>query len=160
MKTFKDKSGREWTLTINTNAIKRVRDLAKFDLLKITEGREFFASLADPFTLVNVLYTLCKPDADAAKITDEQFGEAMDGDSLEMASTVMLEELTDFFPSRQRKPLKLALEKAYQMQEQSAEIVIERLESPELTEEIMRAVKAAVALPLQTSGNISGTPPE
>jgi len=34
MRTFSDNAGRTWTVQVNVNAIKRVRDLAKVDLLQ------------------------------------------------------------------------------------------------------------------------------
>lgn len=111
MKTFKDDSGRQWSLAVNVTSIKRVRDLCKVDLLTIVEGKLIDQLLRDPFTLVNVVYVLCKPQADERGISDEQFGEAMAGDAMEGATTALLEDLSHFFRPGQRAALRAALAK-------------------------------------------------
>lgn len=70
--------------------------------------------------LVDVLYCICKPEADAQNVTDEEFGRAMSGDAILQAITALLEELSDFFPNaRQRAAMKELLKKT--------ETVVERL---------------------------------
>ena len=68
MHSFADTTGRQWTIAVNVASIKRVRDLAQVDLLKIVENKcELLARLYDdPILLVDVLYCVVKPDADAA----------------------------------------------------------------------------------------------
>jgi hypothetical protein len=102
MKTFTDSQGRTWSLVINVSAIKRVRDVLGVDLLDVANG-ELLSRLADdPCVLVDVLFALCKPEADAKNITDEDFGRGMVGGVLDEASSALMKELLDFFPSAQR----------------------------------------------------------
>ncbi len=122
MKTFTDNAGRTWTVTINVDAIKRVRTLVQVNLLDVLDdGCKLLAELHDdPVLLVDVLYCVCKPEADAQNVTDEEFGRAMSGDAILQASTALLEELSDFFPNaRQRAAMKDLLKKT--------ETVVERL---------------------------------
>jgi hypothetical protein len=100
MRAFKDNAGRTWTVAINVAAIKRVRGLAGVDLFGLVDdGFKGLAKLlGDPIDLVDVLYVLCKDEADKLGITDEDFGRAMAGDAIGSASDAFLEELTDFFP--------------------------------------------------------------
>lgn len=100
MKLFKDNTGREWTVAVNVAAIKRVRSLLDVNLLEVIEGKLLERLVRDPILLVDVIYALCKPDADAAGITDEQFGTAMAGDAIDAATKAILEELVDFSPSQ------------------------------------------------------------
>ena len=51
---------------------------------------------------MDVLYAVCKPQADKLGITDEDFGEAMAGDTIEHATTALLEEVINFFPESKR----------------------------------------------------------
>jgi hypothetical protein len=122
MKTFTDNAGRTWTVTINVDAIKRVRTLVQVNLLDVLDdGCKLLAELHDdPVLLVDVLYCVCKPEADAQNVTDEEFGRAMSGDAILQASTALLEELSDFFPNaRQRAAMKELLKKT--------ETVVDRL---------------------------------
>lgn len=99
MRSFTDSAGRAWDVVINVAAVKRVRGLLGVDLNGlITDGaRPLAALLDDPCKLVDVLYVLCREQAEAAGVTDEQFGAAMGGDSLAHAADAFLEELIDFF---------------------------------------------------------------
>ncbi len=102
MKTFTDSAGRAWTLVVNVSAIKRVRDVLGVDLLDVANG-ELLSRLADdPCVLVDVLFALCKPEADAKGVSDEDFGRGMVGAVLDEASAALMRELLDFFPSAQR----------------------------------------------------------
>src|SRR3989337_2952553 len=66
--------------------------------------------------LVDVLYCLCKPQADILKVTDEDFGRAMFGDAILNAHTAFIEELADFFPSaRQRAAIRKVIGKTNQV---------------------------------------------
>ena len=110
MKTFTDNKGRTWTLEVTVATVKRVRGLCKVDLNSIVEldknnkpSAELLERLSsDPVLLVDVLYAVCKPQADKLGITDEDFGEAMAGDAIEHATTSLLEEVIDFFPEAKR----------------------------------------------------------
>ena len=110
MKSFTDNKGRIWTLEVTVATIKRVRGLCKVDLNSIVEldknnkpSAELLERLSfDPVLLVDVLYAVCKPQADKLGITDEDFGEAMAGDAIEHATTALLEEVIDFFPEATR----------------------------------------------------------
>ena len=61
--------------------------------------------------LCDVVYAACTPEADARSVTDEDFGRAMAGDAIELATTALLEELVDFFPLGKRRLLQKALAK-------------------------------------------------
>ena len=100
MQRFTDNAGRTWVIQINVAAVKRVRGLLDVDLYNLVADR--FAGLknliADPVQLIDVVYVLCKAEADAQGISDEQFGTGFSGDTLHAASQAFLSELIDFFP--------------------------------------------------------------
>jgi hypothetical protein len=116
MHTFKDTLGREWAIALNVTAVRRIRDLAKVDLLDFTEGRIFARLADDPVLLADVLYATLKPDADAKGVSDEEFGRALAGDAIEAATGALLEELADFFPSRRRQVLAKGLAKVKELE--------------------------------------------
>ncbi len=141
MKTFKDNADRTWTVTVNVDAIKRVRSLLDIDLMQAVEGKLIERLIGDPVLLCDIIYCVCKEDADAKGITDEEFGRAMAGDAIELATTAMLEELVDFFPQGKRQLLTKALAKLETLQETMLTVVSERLDSPELDAELLAELR-------------------
>jgi hypothetical protein len=123
--SFKDEAGRLWEVRVNVASIKRVKSLIGLDMYAlIKDGLAPFRELiADPEKLVNVLYCLCKPQADALGVTDEQFGELMAGDVLFAAIDAFVESYADFTPDQKaRATLRTAFQKAKQVQD----LLIER----------------------------------
>ncbi|WDI40517.1 hypothetical protein [Bremerella sp. P1] len=141
MKTFKDNADRTWTVTVNVDAIKRVRSLLNIDLMEAVEGKLIERLIGDPILLCDVIYCVCKEDADAKGITDEEFGRAMAGDAIELATTALLEELVDFFPQGKRQLLRKALAKLETLQETMLAVVSERLDSPELDAQLLAELR-------------------
>lgn len=152
MKTFADNAGRNWTVQINVDAIKRVRDLVSVNLLEVVEGKLLDRLISDPVLLCDVIYAVCKPEADTKSVTDVDFGRAMAGDAIDNATTALLEELVDFFPQGRRKVLTKALNKLKALETAALKAVDARLDSPEL-EKRMEAE-------LQRLGTWSGDAPE
>lgn len=100
MHTFRDNAGRTWTVAINVTAIKRVRGMLGIDLFTLIDDgfKPLNKLLSDPVQLADVLYCLCKDEADARQITDEEFGRGLAGDAILMAAEAFMAELADFFP--------------------------------------------------------------
>lgn len=115
MKTFMDNAGRSWVIQINVFAVKRLRGLLKVDLYSLIDGQfEGLGKLmSDPIQLVDVVYVLCKDEADKLGVSDEDFGRSMAGDAIESAANAFLEEFTDFFPDpRVRAGIRKVIEKS------------------------------------------------
>ena len=132
MKTFNDNAGRTWTITVNVGAIKRVKSLLSVNLMDAVEGKLLERLISDPILLCDVIYAVCKPEADAKEISDEDFGRSMAGDAIDFATTALLEELCDFFPQGRRKLLRKALEKLRKLESLAMTAAEARLDSPEL----------------------------
>ena len=88
--------------------------------------------VSDPILLCDVLYVVCKPQADDQGVTDEEFGRAMAGDAIDEGTTALLEELVDFFPQAKRRVLAKALVKLRVLETRAATVAEQRLDSPEL----------------------------
>jgi hypothetical protein len=159
MKTFCDNAGRTWTVQINVDAVRRVRDLVKVNLLEVIEGKLLERLISDPMLLCDVIYCVCQPEADSKAISDEDFGRAMAGDAIDGATTALLEELVDFFPPGKRRVLGKALAKLRKLETAALTAVEMRLESPEL-EQRMAAELATLSRPPEASpGTLSGSAP-
>ncbi len=139
MRTFQDSAGRTWTIAVTVDAVKRVRDLLKEDLLDIE--RVFPRLLLDPILLCDAVYCICKPQADAENITDVDFARAMAGDAIAHAKAALVEELVDFFPEpSQRETLRLAVEKYGQLNQRAAALIKAKLDRTDLPQEIEAAL--------------------
>ena len=132
MKVFKDAAGREWTVEVNVQSIKRVRGLLDVDLLDAVGGDLIERLLGDPVLLCDIVYCLCKPEADERGVSDEEFGRAMAGEAIEAATTALLEELVDFFPPKKRALLRKAMDKLERFQDAAIELAHKKLDDPEL----------------------------
>jgi hypothetical protein len=108
MRAFRDANGKEWVLRIDAHHAKRVKTLLGVGLFGlVAKGWEGAAELlGDPVAFVDVLYLLCKDEADGRKMSDEDFGRAMDGSALAAAADAFVEELIDFFPPAKRPLLR------------------------------------------------------
>lgn len=135
MKTFKDCESRDWVVAVNVDSIKRVRALLNgTDLLSVLDekGTLLRDLHTNPVLVVDVVYCLCKPQADERGISDEQFGQAMAGDVIDRASRALMEDLVDFFPEARRSILKKILQKVTQLEEKIAARAEKILDGPEL----------------------------
>ena len=113
MHSFVDNSRRTWEVAINVAAVKRIRGLLGIDLYALVDDgfKSLSKLVSDPVTLADVLYCLCKDQAERQSITDEDFGRALAGDVIPQAADAFVEELIDFFPdARARASLRKAIE--------------------------------------------------
>lgn len=153
MKTFTDNAGRTWTIAINVDVLKRVRGLVDVNLLDIIDGKLIERLYRDPVLLCDVVYAVCKPEADARSVSDEDFGRAMAGDAIEQATKALLEELVLFSPSpRDRANIQRVLETTWQVMDKARDLVEARLATVD--------AEQIVAQALATSGTSSGSAPE
>jgi len=132
MRPFKDAKGRTWELEINVWLVRRVRDYLGLNLYNLvdSQARPLGELLNDPARLVDVLFLLCRDQADTLNVTDEAFGRSFSGDSLEDAADAFVAALLDFFPSRQgRATLQKVIDKSKAVEARMRELTEEKLES-------------------------------
>ncbi len=135
MKVFKDSQNNSWELAINVAAVKRLRDVMNADLLDIQATMPRL--LADPIFLVDVLYCLCKSQADAKNISDEQFGAAMAGDHIGAAKNALIEELKSFFPTpEERQAVDRAIKKGHEMVDLLRKKSLMKMDSTDMEAEV------------------------
>lgn len=149
MKTFSDNTGRSWTISVTVGTIKRVRALCGVDLANIITlepGKNPQVALlerlaADPVLLVDVLYAVCKPEADTKNVSDEEFGRSMAGDAIELATVALLDEVIDFFPEAKRQVFRKILDATRRFEIKSKQALTELLADPELDGKIDAALE-------------------
>ena len=148
MKTFTDNAGRDWVIEINVASLKRVKGLTGTDLIALavsmdTSVAERLAS--DPILLCDVLYAVCKPQADERGVSDEEFGRAMAGDAIESATVALLEDIVGFCPSpRDRAALGRVLTAMRDARDKARDLVDKNLDRMIEGGEIDRIVESAM----------------
>lgn len=162
MREFKDRQGRPWIVSVNVDAVKRVRTLLEIDLLDIGKGKVLEKLASDEVMMVDLVYVLIKPEADAMGVTDEDFGRSMAGDAIDRAYDAFLAEYVDFFRNpRRRELMQKALAKLASLEERIIARAEGRLASGEMEERLeteMRKAEAELEKP-PTSGDLSGSTP-
>ncbi len=136
MPKFTDAEGRSWTISVNVNKIKRVREECDgLDLLAVADS-VVEKLTSDPVMLCDVLFVLCEKQAESAGVTSEQFGEALAGDAIEQATAAFVEGLIDFFPLHRRAAFRKAVEKIKELQARQTDLAMAWLDSPELEQQL------------------------
>lgn len=159
MKRFRDSEGREWLVSLTVDTVRRVKGTLDVDLLDLQKDSLLARLVDDPITLCDVLYVICRPEADERGITDEQFGRCLAGDVIDDATTALLEGLVDFFPRRRREVLQKALEKLKHLEDRSIQLALARLDDPELEARIEREFAAMSGEPSTSSPGSSESAP-
>ncbi|MGH7143118.1 MAG: hypothetical protein ACREJ2_03170 [Planctomycetota bacterium] len=137
MQTFKDNAGRTWTLSVDIDAVRRVRSLLKVNLVSADLGKTLEELVADPVLLCDVIYCILKAQADQQNVSDVDFGRAMAGDAIEHATSAFLEELALFTPNprdrarvqRVVKALFTMADKARDLAEKNLPVALEKAEA-------------------------------
>ena len=127
MKSFADNAGRTWAVQVNVDTIKRVQGLLGVNLLDVVDGDLIERLVADPVLVCDVVYVVCKPEADKQGVSDEEFGRAMAGDAIHNAAEALLAEIVDFFPPAKRTILAAALEKMRNLETVAMGAALERI---------------------------------
>lgn len=116
MHTFADRNGRQWQIDLTIGTVARVRKNSgkRFDLLdpsSAADGEKLSTVLdEDLATVYEVLWHIVEPQAVAAGITAEKFGEAMAADCIVAAQAALFAAWLDFFRAVQRPDLATALD--------------------------------------------------
>lgn len=140
MKTFTDNCGRSWELSINITTIRRARSLVGVDLLAYGTD-EVNTKLGDLVTFCDVLYALCKDQAVAAGVSDEDFGRGMFGDTLGSAIAAFEDELVDFFQNaRLRKNLSELIQIGREVREKSLDVLEQAISTGAIREQAQKLV--------------------
>ncbi len=158
MAEFRDNEGRTWLVTVTTTTLKRVKSLLDVDLGRMAADGSLYKVLADdPILLCDLLYAICKPEADAREIKDEDFGRGLAGDAIDDATTALMEGLIDFFPKGRRDLHRKALAKFRTLEQKAIQNAEDRIDSDELDRELDRRL-ASLSSATSLEGSPASTP--
>ena len=157
MKSFEDKSGAKWELEVTVGVVKRVRAVLNIDLAKLDET--LYERLADdPVLLVDLLWVLCEKQAQGRQISDEQFGEGLAGDSIEAATTALLEAVADFFPGPRRSLFQKVISKTATIEQTASKLAIAKLDDPRLEKAMQERLNAEFEKALTQLSSATSSP--
>lgn len=131
MATFRDKDGRDWVVTINIGQAKRVRSELGTDILDIGPGG-FLEKMADPITICDVLFVLCREQCAKREMSDEDFGAMLVGDTIQAAVDCFIESLISFFPSQRQMLLRAIVQKGKAAEDKALSLALEKIEAMDL----------------------------
>lgn len=116
MPSFVDASGREWSVTITVEEIAAVKEALDVHLTKIVDDdiKKLFDLIADPIQCVDVLWVVCRSQAESRGIDQRQFAKGFSGESFEQAGRCLVRAVFGFFPPSRRDPLLRLVEKTEQ----------------------------------------------
>lgn len=139
MQTFKA-AGREWNIKLNFGEVERIKQASegKFDLLEYKELPQFLQKDLREFWVL--LWFAVEPQAKAANITAEQFGECAE-EFLVDARQKFYVEWSAFFRRLQIEDAAIALEKMAAYMKEAVAMVRAKL-SPKIMEEVDSKVTA------------------
>ena len=131
MATFKTGDNRDWVVRLDAMKIRDVResydiDLGALDFSKVAERLG-----SDPVLLAEVIWGLCREQAERLEVTQRQFFEGLVGDAIDDAARALLQARADFSPARTRSLIQRQIETSDRIRERMATAAMEKLETSE-----------------------------
>ena len=117
MKTFNDKDGRVWEISLTLDSAIRVKDVLDIDLLQPELGDPPLITRlgTDEMLLGQVLCCLLGDQFEKHNVSEQDVRRAMDGATIMAAQTAFYDELVDFFQHRGRADRARAVAKQAQV---------------------------------------------
>lgn len=139
-----------WPLAITYGSKRRVEQETKVNLMSVLDDKGIEALIRDTDQLVTLLWSMVRPQADGAGITEEQFLDLLDAQAIEDAMLAIVRAVIRFCPSPpKRKLYRRAFDRTMEAQDRQFALM-EKLLDPKL-----EAIEATVAAQLHKT---LGTP--
>src|SRR5690242_5949607 len=107
MATFTDNKKRDWKIVINTSKLRAIKRQLGFDLLPkgsfATLARNASTLARDAALFVDMLWLLCREQAEGREVTPQDFGESLLGDPIEAATSAFISDYKQWFRAYRRK---------------------------------------------------------
>jgi hypothetical protein len=153
--TFKDRYGREWSIEIDTSAIRRVA--ARFDGLRIDrlfdrlcEGDHtgWCGLIDDVLRLCDLLWVLVEPEAVKRGVSDEEFGRGLVGSHLDAAAVALQRAMETFTPRQERVSVGTSLlAKRRELETKAVELSLKEISEIQLSKPATGAAESSESTP-------------
>ena len=131
MHTFKDLKQREWIVNFNFGALLRLKEKTGVDLITVNTDA-FSELLSDTIKLVEVAWAIVEQQATTLPLTQEEFENSLDGDSIEAAGMAIVAELIDFSPADRREALKEVWKRVLDSDKATLAMLMRKIEGGEI----------------------------
>lgn len=136
MSTFKDDSGREWTLRLDYAKARQLRESLSLDFVDFDGTLQTFAKVDSSLdVLMSVVKSLTAAQRDTKQLSDEQFEAGFCGESFEAVRAALEECAINFSSPRERENLKRALTTQTTMRKELVANLVSRMNQPSQTTE-------------------------
>ncbi|GHT12318.1 hypothetical protein FACS1894170_06980 [Planctomycetales bacterium] len=95
MQTFTDTKQTTWTVDVNVDVIRSVKQRLDVEMLDI---ETFLKRVQDPVALCDILYLACEEQADKDGIDSREFGRRLGGAALRQAKDALFDAYINFIP--------------------------------------------------------------
>ncbi len=155
MSKFVDAKNRIWVVDVTNTTLRRVKSLTDVRLMDAVDG-ELIPQMSQDFLLLGeVLFAVCKPQADRESITQEEFESGLAGDHLTEARDALVEALLEFLPEDQRRLLTKAVAHQREVTARGMEMLHRRLDDPNLISQTVAQLEANLAVPALNGSSTS-----
>ena len=158
MQKFIDRRGRVWIVDIDNTTLRRVKALTDVRLLDAIDGDLVSRISSDPLLLGDVLFAICKSQADQQNVDDESFAEGLAGNSIDDACKALVDALVAYFPESKRRLVRKAADKQTLIETRGLAMIEQRLDDPALVDNVLRDLERKLAV--MTLNNSSTDSPE
>ena len=129
---FTDQRIRTWNLELNFSLAKHLRDVTGLDFVNYQDGKALLAIHDSDERLVQVLWLMCETQAATQKVTEEDFGSGLGGDSLELALEALEQSLINFSRPARRQAIVAIRDKAHELVAAQSELTTTKIRSPKV----------------------------
>jgi hypothetical protein len=107
MRSFKDRDGVEWQVSVTLGLARRIKLELGVDLLSNSNESNGFLKLSQDVELLAIsLYTACEKQAKDRNVADvDAFLSRLEGDSIQSATDAFLWAVIDFFPEARKREM-------------------------------------------------------
>lgn len=141
--SFKDATGRLWTFRITAQNALDLKNVAGFDVRDIESHEKIADLLSGDLEILDLMGMVLLKQLQLRDMTATELFEDMTGDELADACWAFVHGCIFFFPSHMRNPVSALASQVQTMQNRSACLMTEMIQSPEMDAEMEKALEAA-----------------
>lgn len=137
MAKFVDAKNRIWIVDVTGTTIRRVKTLTGKSLLDVVD-KDLIAELTNDFLLLSeVLYAVCKPQADLEEIGQDEFESGLIGDVLSDGLNTLVDAILTFLPEPRRRLIQKAIERYREVTARGMERIESQVSDPAMMDRVM-----------------------
>jgi hypothetical protein len=138
---YTDKFGRDWRLEFTYGNAKRIKSELKLDFVNAHNGKALEAITSDDDLLCTVLWMLCEEQATEAGVSNQQWADGIDGDTMGKAIVAVEIAVLNFTPPARRPVMKTILDRAAEVAKKSSDLVQQKIRSEKMDRLLERNFK-------------------